>query len=1086
MKKWRKALSVLASLAVLGTGFLASCSSDDGDTIIVKPNVSTEKSILITGHKSDRIVEGDTEQLSAKILPESAEGESISWKTSDEEAVSVTQEGLVTASTADREAQVWAEFADGTKSNIIKYQVVEELLEISKIELASEPSKVKYATGTELDLAGLSISVTYVGSKSGNTKTATVNYEDDAEHFTATGYDSTTAGKKTVTVTYSPSDYDYAEEADRDVQIEVTVINATVTSVAVKEDSASEYTFGQVIAPLNVTLIVKYASEEDTEETLDDEEISATASGVTIKSSDSEVTWSSIVSANDFASEDSVTKSLTFTYGGKTSDAFEVTINSVPVESITISAAGSTTSVEKGNTLAFTASVLPANATIQTVTWSVETETGATISTEGVLSAESVTKSGTVKVKAVSTKYDTISAQAEITIPKWITGISVTTNPTKTEYLAGGTLDTTGLVVTATYSDDSTAELSASDYTVDTTTLSEAAESKTVTVKLASDASKTATFTVKVLAVYKHEVDLSGDTKNDTDWWDNNYPYSGVDAQAHDNADDKGNKTRFVVKGTETDYSNYLAKGIWLQKGSSTLYRADNQAFFLDRAASSAVSEQAPLLIAAEVAGKYRIEVDMKATGSKNTARKIYIKTLEEDSSTADASTTKISVASGTELKTVYETTHESTNVKTITYEYTGGKPYSIVGIDLPEAEAVYITDIRLYTTQENLTEPSIEIHANSVSITASDGTVLSKTDDKDKTLTLKKGAGTFALKAVITPSASLEKTVKFALDPVDSNNKVSLTEAGELTVGEDISSDYEGTITATVEGTNPAITATLTLKVDASDTVMDDSTTVTLTSSASKIDPNGSVTLTATLSSTVSEKLTWVWKDGETELTGATSNGDSSTITVSNVTEGSHAYTVTVTGGTSNKSASASKTVTASKGASVYTLPMASIPTAAQSAGGTYAQIGSSIFYTDRYVATALPSGASDTAKSLGITLSEKCLRDSANVMSVSNNVVKEAIKFATDGSAITLTAYVGVVSNGSNIAPTIFTTAGKVSGLTVKIDDEEKESLSISDKKEIHKVEITIPASNAETEYYFGSTAHKAFCIYSLSVEF
>ena len=52
----------------------------------------------------------------------------------------------------------------------------------------------------------------------------------------------------------------------------------------------------------------------------------------------------------------------------------------------------------------------------------------------------------------------------EKTADKELTGIEVTTKPTKTEYVHGETLDTTGMVVTATYDDNSTAPVT--DYTV--------------------------------------------------------------------------------------------------------------------------------------------------------------------------------------------------------------------------------------------------------------------------------------------------------------------------------------------------------------------------------------------------------------------------------------------------------------------------------------------------------------------------------------------------------------------------------------------------------------------------------------------
>ena len=82
--------------------------------------------------------------------------------------------------------------------------------------------------------------------------------------------------------------------------------------------------------------------------------------------------------------------------------------------------------------------------------------------------------------------------------------IAVTTQPTKTEYFAGDKIDVSGMVVTATYTDESTKELSESDYEV-LADLSTAGDNVTVTVTAAAkdkDGNEvTATFNVKVKAL---------------------------------------------------------------------------------------------------------------------------------------------------------------------------------------------------------------------------------------------------------------------------------------------------------------------------------------------------------------------------------------------------------------------------------------------------------------------------------------------------------------------------------------------------------------------------------------------------------
>lgn len=84
---------------------------------------------------------------------------------------------------------------------------------------------------------------------------------------------------------------------------------------------------------------------------------------------------------------------------------------------------------------------------------------------------------------------------------KTLASISVKTNPIKTEYLVGDSVDLTGLVITLTYDDASTedvtyASANAADFSTDFTS-SAAAESKEVTVTYKE---KTAKFTVKITA----------------------------------------------------------------------------------------------------------------------------------------------------------------------------------------------------------------------------------------------------------------------------------------------------------------------------------------------------------------------------------------------------------------------------------------------------------------------------------------------------------------------------------------------------------------------------------------------------------
>ena len=90
---------------------------------------------------------------------------------------------------------------------------------------------------------------------------------------------------------------------------------------------------------------------------------------------------------------------VTTTDSSKT-DTCTVTVNTIPVTSITVLGANSATSLENGSALQMNASVLPANATDSNIVWSVVSETGtATISSNGMLTATGV---GVVTVTATN------------------------------------------------------------------------------------------------------------------------------------------------------------------------------------------------------------------------------------------------------------------------------------------------------------------------------------------------------------------------------------------------------------------------------------------------------------------------------------------------------------------------------------------------------------------------------------------------------------------------------------------------------------------------------------------------------------
>ena len=139
------------------------------------------------------------------------------------------------------------------------------------------------------------------------------------------------------------------------------------------------------------------------------------------------------------------------------------------------------------------------------------TVTGEVQAKDGYISIDVRSSDATINLNYI--KIGVSASQPEAAL----TGIEVTA-PTKTEYEIGEKLDTSGLVVTARYSDGSAAVLTETQYTL-TGFSSEEAGEKTVTVSYTEDGvTKTAAFVVTVKglpAVVLEGIEITAPTKTE-------------------------------------------------------------------------------------------------------------------------------------------------------------------------------------------------------------------------------------------------------------------------------------------------------------------------------------------------------------------------------------------------------------------------------------------------------------------------------------------------------------------------------------------------------------------------------------------
>ncbi len=153
-------------------------------------NVTVNTPSISLSQTSKTMTVGDTATLTATTTPS---GQSVSWTSSNSSVASVSN-GVVTAK-ASGTATITAKFTYNEKTysktcNITVNNVAKTLTSIS---ISSNPTKTTYEIGESLNTSGLKLKLNYSNGSS----------EIVSSGFTTSGFDSSTAGTKTITVSYS-------------------------------------------------------------------------------------------------------------------------------------------------------------------------------------------------------------------------------------------------------------------------------------------------------------------------------------------------------------------------------------------------------------------------------------------------------------------------------------------------------------------------------------------------------------------------------------------------------------------------------------------------------------------------------------------------------------------------------------------------------------------------------------------------------------------------------------------------------------------------------------------------------------------
>jgi len=270
------------------------------------------------------------------------------------------------------------------------------VVQVLDIEITSEPVKKLYNRDEPLDITGLAVGISYFDG-SDLIEGSVSNIEQYI-----TGFDSSTAGTVTVTITYGG------------YTVEFTVIIAGIGKIEVKElPFKKEYRIGEVLSLDGLVIEATYTE----------------GGSVEVPNRNLTVTGFDSYTPGD--------KTITISYGGVTTSFI---INIIGVKSISINKLPDKLIYKQGDILDISGMEVEATLTnddVEPVIIILSNISGFNPNIAGIIT--------------LTVNYGGVSEEFEVTVAE-MTAIEVTRNPNKLNYKIGDLLDITGIIITATYS----------------------------------------------------------------------------------------------------------------------------------------------------------------------------------------------------------------------------------------------------------------------------------------------------------------------------------------------------------------------------------------------------------------------------------------------------------------------------------------------------------------------------------------------------------------------------------------------------------------------------------------------------------
>ncbi|MCL2066295.1 MAG: bacterial Ig-like domain-containing protein [Treponema sp.] len=327
------------------------------------------------------------------------------------------------------------------KGKSASFPVTVSEITLTGIVITSPPDKTSYHAGESLDLGGLVVTATY-----SNGSTANVEHE----FLEVSGFNSASPGNYTVVIRYGERRADFRISVNG-----VTLEGITITANPVK----TNYYRGEELDITGLVVIASYSNNS----TL--------------------IIGHSALNFTGFDSGAPGNKTVTVNFGGKTA-GFTVEVEDAALTGINITSPPVKTSYNRGDEFD------PAGLEVQ-ASYSDGTAVILHVGSLLFLGFDTITEGNKTVTVLYSSKSDSFTINVDEHL---LTGIAITSPPSKTDYHRNEPLDLGGLVVTATYSDGTSAAIGHSALRISGFD-SSSPGNKTVTVAYGG---KTATFNVSV------------------------------------------------------------------------------------------------------------------------------------------------------------------------------------------------------------------------------------------------------------------------------------------------------------------------------------------------------------------------------------------------------------------------------------------------------------------------------------------------------------------------------------------------------------------------------------------------------------